>query len=1010
MSKRGRKMVERTVASWIGLVGLFLATPALAEGRDCPSARTPYSSQSLYADLMVEPRAVVVLEQAAPQALALFNGKAGFTLPPGFARILNPATVLRGEADATSLTVALDQRLRGIPVTRAAQLKRCASYDQARPTLPAEIKRPAILVFDKITGFRDSPSVDAASEALQAMARRRGWSIVTTDKAAVFNARDLARFDAVVWNNVSGDALTLPQRAAFRRWIEGGGGFAGFHGSNGDPVSIWPWYVDTLIGARFIGHPMSPQFQAARVVVEDRQSPITKGLGDWTMTEEWYSFGSNPRQTGAHVLVTLDERTYSPIGYRGQNVAMGSDHPIAWTRCIGKGRSFYSAIGHRPESYTEPNSLAILERGIAWAMSPAGDCAERGSHPRREQPQLGVRSAPLIQVDGLTFKDLDRDGKLQPYEDWRLTAQARAADLVGRMTLEEKAGTMMHGTAPAQGDAFGSGKAYDLAAAAKLIDGQRVTSFLTRLSGSGAGIAAENNKLQAVAERTRLGVPLTISTDPRNHFQHTAGASVAAGGFSKWPESLGFAAIGDDTLMRRFGDVARQEYRATGIHMALSPQADLATEPRWARINGTFGEDAGLASRMVRAYVAGFQAGEGGLTQGSVITVVKHWVGYGAAKDGWDSHNSYGRYASFPSGNFAYHLKPFEGAFAAKVAGVMPTYSILQDLTLDGKPVEQVAAGFNKYLLTDLLRGRYGFDGVILSDWGITNDCLAFCRGERKFDQPLAIGQPWGMDDLSETQRFAKALDAGVDQFGGTEHSERLVEIVRSGQAKEARLDQSVRRILIQKFQLGLFENPYVDPEAAGRIVGSKAFQAEGDAAQARSLVMLERKDGVLPLAAGRKVYLRGLDAAAATARGLVVVDAPEKADIAIIRTGAPHQLVHPNYPFGLMQHEGDLDFKDTDPDYQAIKQASAKVPTIVVVFLDRPAILTNVKDRASVLIGDFGVSDAVLLSVLAGEAKAEGHLPLELPSSMAAVKAQASDRPHDSDKPLYPFGYALGR
>jgi beta-glucosidase len=648
-----------------------------------------------------------------------------------------------------------------------------------------------------------------------------------------------------------------------------------------------------------------------------------------------------------------------------------------------------------PQAWGAAAALALIAASPAWAADP---------------PKLGARSAPLIHVDGLSFKDLDRDGKLQPYEDWRLTPQARAADLVGRMTLEEKAGTMMHGTAPSPNNPFGSGQAYDLAAAAKLIDGQRVTSFITRLNGSGAVIAAENNKLQALAEKTRLGVPLTISTDPRNHFQHTAGAGVAAGGFSKWPESLGFAAIGDEALTRRFGEVARQEYRAVGIHMALSPQADLATEPRWSRITGTFGEDADLASRMVRAYVAGFQAGEGGLTPTSVIAVVKHWVGYGAAKDGWDSHNPYGRYASFPTGNFAYHLKPFEGAFAAKAAGVMPTYSILQDLTLDGKPVEQVGAGFNKYLLTGLLRGRYGFDGVILSDWAITNDCPATCRGEWKAGQPPLIGMPWGVDDLTETQRFAKALDAGVDQFGGTEHSERLVEIVKSGQVREARLDESVRRILVQKFQQGLFEDPYVDPEAAGRIVGSAVFQAEGDAAQARSLVMLERKDGVPSLTAGRKVYLRGLDAAAATARGLVVVDAPEKADLAIIRTGAPHQVLHPNYLFGLVQHEGDLDFKDGDPDYQAILQASAKVPTIVVVFLDRPAILTNVKDRASVLIGDFGVSDAVLLKVLAGEAKAEGRLPFELPSSMAAVNAQASDRPHDSEKPLYPFGYALGR
>ena len=637
------------------------------------------------------------------------------------------------------------------------------------------------------------------------------------------------------------------------------------------------------------------------------------------------------------------------------------------------------------------------------ALALAAATAAQGA-----QPQLGARTAPKLTIDGLAFKDLDRNGKLDPYEDWRLTPAARADDLIGRMTLEEKAGVMMHGTLPAPGNTFGSGAAYDLAGAGKLISENHVSSFITRLSGSGAAIAEENNKVQALAEASRLGVPATISTDPRNHFQHTAGAGVDSSGFSQWPESLGFAAVGDDALMRRFGEVARAEYRAAGIHVALSPQADLATEPRWSRITGTFGEDADLAGRMVRAYVAGFQAGETGLTKDSVVAVVKHWVGYGAAKDGWDSHNPYGRYATFPGGNFAYHVKPFEGAFAAKAAGIMPTYSILEGLSIDGKPVEQVGAGFNKFLLTDLLRGKYGFTGVIVSDWAITNDCPAACRGEWKPGQPPVIGMPWGVDDLTETQRFAKALDAGVDQFGGTENSRLLVDIVKAGQASEARLDQSVRRILIQKFEQGLFENPYVDPAAAARIVGSPAFRAEGRAAQARSLVLLERKPAAPKFAAGTRVYLHGVDAAAARAHGLVVVDAPEKAQAAIVRTGAPHQVLHPTYLFGLMQHEGDLDFKDGDKDYEAIKAISAKVPTVVSVFLDRPAILTGIKDRAALLIGDFGVSDEALLDVLTGKARAEGRLPFELPSSMLAVHAQASDKPYDSKEPLYRFGYRL--
>ncbi|MFY0573547.1 glycoside hydrolase family 3 protein [Cystobacter fuscus] len=320
--------------------------------------------------------------------------------------------------------------------------------------------------------------------------------------------------------------------------------------------------------------------------------------------------------------------------------------------------------------------------------------------------------------------------------------------------------------------------------------------------------------------------------------------------------------------MRRFGDIARREYRAVGIQEALSPQADLATEPRWARVHGTFGEDAGLARKLVRAYIEGFQDGGEGIGKGSVVAVVKHWAGYGAAKDGFDSHNAYGQYAVFPGNNFEYHLEPFEGAFAAKTGGVMPTYSILQGVTLKGQPLEQVGGGFNKQLLTELLRGRYGFDGVILSDWAITNDCDEACRhGAPPGQAPsfVGFGTPWGVEHLSRVERFAKGVNAGLDQFGGVDDPDALVEAVHAGLVTEARLDESVYRILLQKFQQGLFENPFVDVERAGEVVGSSAFQDEATEAQRRSLVLLENKDKLLPLGAHiRKVYLHGIEGAVA--------------------------------------------------------------------------------------------------------------------------------------------------
>ncbi len=358
---------------WLRPLMLLCACASLAQGAiagtDCPLAHEPYSTRSPLLDLLLDPVARGVLGREAPALLKVPFGPDPEwpTTPPTFAAILSPATMAAMMPGAVPDAARLDAALGGIPLTTAAVRARCARYDSKPPQLPARIARPAVLVFDKINGFRDGPSVDAAAAALAGIAGRRGWTLVSTGYGAVFNAHDLARFDVVVWNNISGDVLTNPQRAAFQAWLRRGGGFVGIHGSGGDPVYFWDWYADELLGARFKGHPMAPQFQEARVVVEAGDAGITAGLGgEWRMTEEWYSFGTNPRASGAHVLATLDESSYSPVGMGGTDLRMG-DHPIAWSRCIGDGRSFYTAIGHRPESYVEPHSVALLEQGIAWA-------------------------------------------------------------------------------------------------------------------------------------------------------------------------------------------------------------------------------------------------------------------------------------------------------------------------------------------------------------------------------------------------------------------------------------------------------------------------------------------------------------------------------------------------------------------------------------------------------------------------------------------------------------------
>ena len=307
--------------------GALAATrTAGAQGDECPMARESYSTRTPLFDLLIDPAARAVLERDAPQLLKSPFG-VWSTQIPSFATILSPHHMFgagaaagtnanaNANANIASRVAALDAALARVRVTAEASRRRCARYDREPPALPRDLPRPAILVYEKITGFHHPLSPEAAAEALREMAARRGWSIVFTNNAAVFDAGHLARFDAVVWNNVSGDGLTLGQRAAFRGWIEAGGGFAGLHATGGDPVYFWDWFADELLAARFTGHPIEPQLQDARVVIEDRQEPITAGLGGgWTMKEEWYSFASSPRARGARILATLDESTYRPPG------------------------------------------------------------------------------------------------------------------------------------------------------------------------------------------------------------------------------------------------------------------------------------------------------------------------------------------------------------------------------------------------------------------------------------------------------------------------------------------------------------------------------------------------------------------------------------------------------------------------------------------------------------------------------------------------------------------------
>ncbi|RRW42723.1 glycoside hydrolase family 3 protein [Pseudomonas luteola] len=643
-------------------------------------------------------------------------------------------------------------------------------------------------------------------------------------------------------------------------------------------------------------------------------------------------------------------------------------------------------------------SLATLATGVsAQGISSHGVTLEQ-------------KDLPVLTVGGLQFKDMNRNGRLDRYEDWRLPAEDRARNLVTWMTLEEKAGAMMHGTFPTVADAggLGGGAVYDQEAIAKTIETKKVNTYITRLDTNPENFAKQNNALQVLAEQSRLAIPLSISTDPRNSFLYTPGASNQSGSFSKWPEALGLGAIGDAKVVKTFAEVVRDEYRAVGINVALSPQADLYTEPRWPRGSGTFGQDAQLAKRLVRAYVQGMQNGNF-LNPGSVVTVVKHWVGYGEAKDGWDSHNAYGKYADFYGKDIRQHIVPFIGAFEANVGSVMPTYSILQNASHQGRPIEeQVGAGFNRFLLQDLLRDRYGFKGVVVSDWLITKDCNEACQNGSKPGEPFSLGMPWGVESLTELERTAKAINAGVDQLGGVDDSSLVVSAVKQGLVSERRVDEAVIRIMKQKFEQGLFENPYVDETKAAEVVGSAEHQRLADDAQKNSLVLLKNRK-LLPIGQGRNVYLYNVDATAAQKAGLNVVDSLDKADVAIMRSTAPYELLHPNYLFGSMQHEGSLDYPEDNPDLLQIKAASAKgVPTVVSVYLDRPAVLTKLQGQVGALIGNFGVSDEILLDAVVNPTRFKGKLPFDLPLSMEQVINRHSTNQEGNRKPLYPMGYGL--
>lgn len=615
----------------------------------------------------------------------------------------------------------------------------------------------------------------------------------------------------------------------------------------------------------------------------------------------------------------------------------------------------------------------------------------------------------MVTVSSLHFQH-GRHGRPLPYLNPRLPTSERVQDLLSRLTLAEKAGLLFHGLIyPGPDGSLSDGNpAYSVPGTADSIERMQMNHFcLLGPVDDVRSVATWYNNVQSFAiSNTRLGIPVTISTDPRNHFTENLGTSSRAGKLSQWPETLGLAAIRDVALVERFADVARQEYVALGIRVALSPQVDLSTEYRWARIRGTFGESAALTSALTAAYLKGFQApqlagGIGKIGQESVSCMTKHFPGGGPQAGGEDAHFVYGKDQVYPGNNLDYHLAPFVEAIKCGSRQMMPYY---------GRPVglkgyeEEVGFAFHRRIITDLLRRDLGFEGIVCSDWGIITD--------QEMLGQLMPARAWGCETLTDLQRFVKIMEAGCDQIGGETRVDLVIEAVEKGLVSEERIDRSIRLLLREKFELGLFDNPFVDVERAVEIVGNATFLAEANAAQRKSYTLLTNKERVLPLSLEhtrkKKVYVENVDIKVLReVYGLNIVDDIGKADIALLRLRTPYDKRPGGFEAGF--HAGNLQFSAEERARQAKIYATVSI-TIVDLYLDRPAAVPEIASQASALLSSYGSNVFAFLDVVFSidGARPGGRLPFDMPRSMAACQVSREDMQADTKDPLFMFGHGL--
>jgi len=604
------------------------------------------------------------------------------------------------------------------------------------------------------------------------------------------------------------------------------------------------------------------------------------------------------------------------------------------------------------------------------------------------------KEAPILRIDGKSYRDLNKNGKLDIYEDINNNIDDRVEDLISQMTIEEKAGSMFFTLIGIHenGDImdrpeFPDMLSYLINSSSDMLINKKINHFNIQASHKKESILKWHNEIQRIGECSRLGIPITIGSNPRHGTSKKFGASTYTPDFSKWPTNLGLAATRDSLLVLEHGNIARQEYKALGIRVALGPMADLATEPRWARIDGTFGEDANLSSKLTYAYIKGLQGDR--IDKNSVSAMVKHFPGSGPLDNGKSSHFPPGT-QSYQGNNFEYHLKPFESAFKAGVSSVMPFYSIAKNITK-----ENVAAGYNKEIINGILRERFNFDGIICTDWNIITDLDIL-------GMLFKPASAHGVEELNTKQRIEKIIFAGVDQIGGETLTSELSELIKNGVINKKRIDESLRRIMREKFRLGLFDNPYID-KSGFNFLNKQEFIDKGIEAQQKALVLLKNKNNILPLNSKTKISLKGFSKEFSSQIDLV---SNEDADVLILKLKTPSGIVESEYLMERLFGAGQLDF--TEEELKELIPLIKSKPTIVVMQLKRPAIFTEINQFANAVIADFDVEDKIILDLIFGKFSPTGKLPIQLPSSMQSVLDQKEDLPFDSKNALYEFGHGL--